>query len=81
MTTSYQPEPKFTGDGGNAQRIFMKDAQVEWNNIMNDLDRHLSNRASQYAYLESLLNRLGSQAKRLLDNHINKWESTSHARS
>ena len=66
MSSVYQLEPKYTGDGGNAQRIFIKDAQMGWKNILDDLDRHLSNGASQYAYLESLLNRLGGQARRLL---------------
>ena len=74
MSFVYLPEPKYTGDGGNAQRIFIKDAQVGWKNILDDLNRHLSNGASQYAYLESLLNRLGGQARRLLDIYLNKWD-------
>ena len=59
MTSAYQPKPMYTGDGDNAQRFFIKDAQMGWKNILNDLNRHLSNGASQYEYLESLLNRLG----------------------
>ena len=75
MSSVYQPEPKYTGDGGNAQRIFIKDAQVGWKNILDDLNRrHLSNWASQYAYLESILNRLGDQARRLLDLYLAKWD-------
>ena len=74
MSSVYQAEPKYTGDGGNAQRIFIKDAHVGWKNILDDLNRHLSNGASQYAYLESLLNPLGGQARRLLDIYLNKWD-------
>ena len=74
MSSVYQAEPKYTGDGGNAQRIFIKDAQVGWKNILDDLNRHLSNGASQYAYLESILNRLGGQARRLLDLYLAKWD-------
>ena len=74
MSSIYQPEPKYSGNGGNAQIIFIKDAQVGWKNILDDLNRHLSNGASQYAYLESLLNRLGGQARLLLDIYLNKWD-------
>ena len=61
-------EKKYIGDGGNAHRIFIQDAQVGWKHILNDPNRHVSNGVSQYEYLESLLNRLGGQACRLLDN-------------
>ena len=75
MSSIYQPEPKYTGDGGNTHIIFIKDAQVGWKNILDDLKRHLSNVASQYAYLESILNRLGGQARWLLDLYLGlaKW--------
>ena len=45
-----------------------------WKNILDDLNRHLSNGASQNAYLESILNRLGGQARRLLDLYLAKWD-------
>ena len=45
MSSVYKAEPKYTGDGGNAQKIFIKDAQVGWKNILDDLNRHLSNGA------------------------------------
>ena len=54
-------ELKYTGDGGNAQRVFIKDAQVGWKNLLNDPNKHLSNGISQYEYLETLcyeMNRL-----------------------
>ena len=67
-------ELKYTGDGGNAQRIFIKDAQVGWKAIVNDPHRHLGGGVSQYDYMESLLNRLGGQARRCLDNVLAKWD-------
>lgn len=40
---------------------------------MNDPHKHMGDGISQYEYLESLLPRLGGQARRLLDNFIDKW--------
>ena len=34
-------EKKYTRDGGNAQRIFIKDAQVGWKAIIKYPNRHL----------------------------------------
>ena len=65
-------EMKYSGDGGNAQRIFIKDAQVGWKEILNDPQRHLGG-VAQYDYMESPCNRLSGQARRLLDNFLDKW--------
>ena len=64
---------KYTGEGGNAHRIFIKDAQVGWKAILNDPQRHLGGGVAQYDYMESLLNRVGGQARKLLDNYLDKW--------
>ena len=40
-------EMKYTGDGGNAQRIFIKDAQVGWKEILNDPQRHIGGVVAQ----------------------------------
>ena len=64
---------EYTGDGGNAQRMFIKDAQVGWKAITNDPHRHLGGGVSQYDYMESLLNRLGGRARRLLENFPARW--------
>ena len=66
-------EPKYTGDGGVAQRNFIQDAQVGWKVITNDPHKHLGGGVSQYDYMESLLNRLGGQARRVLSNCLEKW--------
>ena len=57
-------EEKYTRDGGVAQRNFIKDAQVGWKAIVKDPQKHLGGGVSQYDYMESLLNRLGGQARR-----------------
>ena len=44
----------YTGDGGNAQRIFIKDAQVGWRAILNDPQRHLGGGVAQYDYMDTL---------------------------
>ena len=41
-------EMKYTGDVGNAQRIFMQDAQVGWKAILNDPQRQLDGGVAQY---------------------------------
>ena len=66
-------EIKYTGDGGNAQRIFILDAQVGWKAIQKDATQHLGGGISQYDYMEGLLNRLGGQARRLLEKHLFRW--------
>ena len=48
-------EEKYTGDGGVAQRNFIKDAQVGWKVIVNDPQKHLGGGVSQYDYMESVI--------------------------
>ena len=67
-------EKKYTGDGGNEQRIFIKDARIGWRLVLSDPSKHLSNGITQYEYLESLGPRLGGQARRLLDNYVDRWD-------
>ena len=67
-------DKKFTGDGSNEQRIFIKDASIGWRNLLNDPMKQLANGIAQYEYLESLGPRMGGQARRLLDNFIDKWD-------
>ena len=56
-----------------ASHIFIKDAQVGRKAILNDPQRHLGGGVAQYDYMESLYNRLSGQARRLLDNFLDKW--------
>ena len=45
----------YTGDGGNAQRNFIKDAQVGWRAILNDPQRHLGGGVVRTLEKESVL--------------------------
>ena len=71
---SYLCEKKYTGDGGNEQRIFFKDARIGWRSLLSDPMKQLGNGISHYEYLESLGPKLGGRARRLLDNYIDKWD-------
>ena len=64
---------KYTGDGGNAQRIFILDAQVGWKALVKDATQHLGGGISKYDYMEGLPNRLGGQARRLLEKYLYRW--------
>ena len=72
-------DKKYTGDGGNEQSIFIKDARIGWRTLLNDPMKQLANDIAQYEYLESLGPRLGGQARRLLDNFIDKWDYLDEA--
>ena len=67
-------EKKYTGDGGNEHRIFIKDARIGWRLVLSDPSKHLSNGITQYEYLESLGPRLGGETRRLLDNYVDRWD-------
>ena len=66
-------EMKYTGDGGNAQRIFILDAQVGWKAIKKDATQHLGGGILEYDYMEGLLNRLGGWARRFLEKYPFRW--------
>ena len=65
---------KYDGNGGNEQRIFIKDAKVGWKAVLSDPSRHVSVGFTQFDYLESLGTKLAGQARRLLDNFVDKWD-------
>ena len=67
-------DKKYTGDGNNEQRIFIKDARIGWRSLLNDPMKQLGHGIVQYEYLESLGPKLGGQARRLLDNYIDRWD-------
>ena len=67
-------EKKYTRDRSNEQKIFIKDARIGWRSLLSDLMKQLGNGIAQYEYLESLGPKLGGQARRLLDNYIDKWD-------
>ena len=68
-------EKKYTGDGSNEKRIFIKDARIGWRSLLTNPMKQLGNGIAQYEYLESLDPKLGGHARRLLDNYIDKWDN------
>ena len=70
-------ELKYTGDGGNAQRMFIKDSKTGWKAILADPNRHLSNGVTQYDFVETFGKKLGGQARQVLDNYLDKWDHTN----
>ena len=69
-----QNDKKYTGDGSNEQRIFIKDARIGWRSLLSDPMKQLGLGISQYEYLESMGPKLGGQARRLLDNYVDRWD-------
>ena len=67
-------DKKFSGDGGNEQRVLIKDSIIGWKVIMADPNGHLSDGVIQYDYVETLGQKLGGQVKRVLDNYLDKWD-------
>ena len=67
-------DKKYTGDGSNEQRFFIKDARIGWRSLLNDPMKQLGHSIARYEYLESLGPKLGGQARRLLDNYIDRWD-------
>ena len=64
---------KYAGDSGNEQRIFIKDARIEWEGVWTDLALGVT----QYDYLESLGSKLIGQATRVLDNFLDCSDHTN----
>ena len=67
-------EKKYTGDGSNEHRFFIKNARIGQRSLLSDPMKQLGDGIAQYEYLESLGPKLGGQARRLLDNYIDKWD-------
>ena len=68
---------KYDGNGGNEQRIFIKDAKIGWKAIIADATKHVSVGFTQFDYWETLGAKLGGQARRVLDNYVEKWDCTN----
>ena len=47
-------DKKYTRDGGNEQRVLIKDSRIGWKAIVADLDGHLSDDVIQYDYVKTL---------------------------
>ena len=65
---------KYSGNGGNKQRMFIKDFKIGWKAILTDPNRHLSNGVTQDDFVETFGQKMGGQARRVLDNYLDKWD-------
>lgn len=72
-------DKKYTSDGSNEQRIFIKDARIGWRSLLNDPMKELGHGIALYEYLKSLGPKLGGQARRLLDNSVDRWDYRNEA--
>ena len=70
---------KYEGNGGNEQRVLIKEAKVGWKAVVADPTRQVSIGFTQFDYLETLGAKLAGQARRLLDNYVDKWDCTNVA--
>ena len=64
----------YDGDGGNAQAEFIQDAEVGWEQVLNNAELHRTNGVTQYEFLKSLLGKLRGQAKKLLSLYLKNWD-------
>lgn len=70
-------DKKYTGNGGIEQRIFIMDARIGWKALLSDPHRHLAHGVTRYNYLEDLGMKLSGQARRVVDNFLDKWDHTN----
>lgn len=55
----------YDGDGGMEQRAFIKNAQVGWENVKRDTQRHLLMGVTQFEYLSDLGAQLTGEARQI----------------
>ena len=61
-------------DGGNNQKIFLKDTEVGWKRVMGNSDLHLAGGQTMYEYLEKfVLERVDGEGRKCLDDWLTKW--------
>lgn len=70
-------ETKYDSNSGKEQRVLIKDARIGWEANLAGPNRHLPVGFTQYDYLETLGARQGGEARRLLDNNADKWDTTN----
>ena len=64
---------QYAGDGGNDQKIFLKDTEIGWKKILHNASLHVSGGRSQYEYQELVLEKLTGQGRKCMKNHLIRW--------
>lgn len=67
-------DKKYNGDGGNEQRVSIKDSTIGWKAILDDPNRHLSNGVTQYDYVDKIW---VVRPDVTWNNYLNKWDHTN----
>lgn len=62
--------------GGNAQRIFIRDSRLGWNDVKNNEAKHLIKGYTLYVYIQSLRVKMEGQAHPILENCVEQWDHT-----
>ena len=60
-------------DGGNSQKIFLKDTEVGWKRVLGNPDLHRHGGQTKYEYLEFVLERMEGDGRKCLDNWLTSW--------
>ena len=60
-------------DGGNNQKIFLKDTEVGWKRVLGNAHLHESGGQTEYEYLESVLEKVDGEGWECLDNWLAGW--------
>ena len=60
-------------DGGNGQKIFLKDTEVGKKRVLGNAEMHLSGGRTEYEYLEFVLEKLDGEGRKCLDNWLTCW--------
>ena len=68
---------KYTSDGGNEQRVFIKDSIIGWKELLVDTCCHLFNGVTRDNYVETLGLTLDGQSRRVRDNFVDKCDHTN----
>ena len=53
-------------DGGNKQKVFLKDTEVCWKKVLGNAELHLSGGRTQYEFLEFVLGSLDGEGRKCL---------------
>ena len=60
-------------DGGNNQKIFLKDTEVFWKRVLGNAHLHESGGQTQYEYFEFVLEKVDGDGRKCLDDWLTEW--------
>ena len=57
-------------DGGNNQKIFLKDTEAGWKRVLGNAELYLSRGQTQYEYLEFVLEKVDGEGRKCMYNWL-----------